>query len=123
LRTIEQAVLREEAKHAVSEEQLPPASPPPVASNGETSARTRTAEVSTRDEEVAGAPGWSTASHKGAEPSAAGQLALDYCAVVRGILNDDQGGPLHPPGLRMADALREVRESLERNLGTKKGGP
>ncbi|RPI77690.1 MAG: hypothetical protein EHM42_13595, partial [Planctomycetaceae bacterium] len=94
LRTIEQAVLREEAKHAVSDEQPPPTSPPPAASNGETSAGTRTAEVSTRDEEVAGAPGWSTASHKGAEPSAAGQLALDYCAVVRGILNDDQGGPL-----------------------------
>ncbi len=24
-------------------------------------------------------------------------VVLDYCAVVRGILNDDQGGPLHPP--------------------------
>ena len=23
--------------------------------------------------------------------------ARDCCAVVRGILNDDQGGPLHPP--------------------------
>jgi hypothetical protein len=58
------------------------------------------------------------------EPAAdeAGQVVLDYCAAVRGILNDDQGGPLHPPGLRMADALREVRESLQRNLGVKKGG-
>jgi len=28
-------------------------------------------------------------------------VVLDYCSVVRGILNDDQGGPLHPPGLRM----------------------
>src|SRR5436309_974965 len=35
---------------------------------------------------------------------------LAYCAAVRGILNDDQGGPLHPPGLRMAEALGEVRE-------------
>ena len=33
-----------------------------------------------------------------------------------GILNDDQGGPLHPPGLRMSEALQEVRESLARNL-------
>jgi GNAT superfamily N-acetyltransferase len=53
----------------------------------------------------------------------AGQVVLDYCAAVRGILNDDQGGPLHPPGIRMAEALREVRESLRRDLGTKKGGP
>ena len=68
-------------------------------------------------EEPAGAP------PPAAEPSAAGQVVLDYCAAVRGILNDDQGGPLHPPGLRMADALREVRASLSRNLKTKKGGP
>jgi hypothetical protein len=31
------------------------------------------------------------------------EVALDYCAAVRGILHDDQGGPLHPPGLRMAE--------------------
>jgi hypothetical protein len=45
---------------------------------------------------------------------------LDYCAAVRGILNDDQGGPLHPPGLRMAEALNEVQESIQRNLEAKK---
>jgi hypothetical protein len=123
LRTIEQAVLREEAKNAVSDEQPPLASPPPAASNGESSAATLTAEVPPQDEEVAEAGALSTAGHAAAEPSPAGQVVLDYCAVVRGILNDDQGGPLHPPGLRMADALVEVRESLERNLGTKKGGP
>jgi hypothetical protein len=49
-------------------------------------------------------------------------VVLDYCAAVRGILNDDQGGPLHPPGLRMAEALTEVQESLQRNLDAKKGG-
>jgi hypothetical protein len=53
---------------------------------------------------------------------AAGSVVLDYCAAVRGILNDDQGGPLDPPGLRMAKALREVQESLRRNLEVKKGG-
>jgi hypothetical protein len=53
----------------------------------------------------------------------AGEVVLDYCAAVRGILNDDQGGPLHPPGLRMADALDEVRQSIQRNLDAKKGGP
>jgi hypothetical protein len=52
----------------------------------------------------------------------AGTVVLDYCTAVKGILNDDQGGPLHPPGLRMAGALREVRQSLERNLQRKKGG-
>lgn len=52
----------------------------------------------------------------------AGQVVLDYCCAVRGILNDDQGGPLHPPGLRMAEALQEVNASLQRNLAAKKGG-
>jgi hypothetical protein len=51
-----------------------------------------------------------------------GSVVLDYCAAVRGILNDDQGGPLHPPGLRMAEALGEVQESIQRNLDAKKGG-
>jgi hypothetical protein len=56
------------------------------------------------------------------EADPAGDVVLDYCAAVRGILNDDQGGPLHPPGLRMAEGLGEVRESIQRNLGAKKGG-
>jgi len=49
-------------------------------------------------------------------------VVLEYCAAVRGILNDDQGGPLHPPGLKMAEALHEVHASIQRNLGAKKGG-
>jgi hypothetical protein len=49
-------------------------------------------------------------------------VVLDDCATVRGVLNNDQGGPLHPPGLRMAEALHEVQESLRRNLDAKKGG-
>jgi hypothetical protein len=55
------------------------------------------------------------------EADSASAVVLDYCAAVRGILNDDQGGPLHPPGLRMAEALNEVRESIQRNLDEKKG--
>src|SRR5437763_100928 len=63
----------------------------------------------------------------GADPSPTGddpvgEVVLDYCAAVRGILNDDQGGPLDPPGLRMADALDEVRQSVRRNLDAKRGG-
>ena len=49
-------------------------------------------------------------------------VVLDYCTATRGILNDDQGGPLHPPGIRMAEALGEVRASLQRNLEAQKGG-
>jgi hypothetical protein len=49
-------------------------------------------------------------------------VVLAYCTAVRGILNDDQGGPLEPPGLRMAGALQDVRDSIQRNLDTKKGG-
>jgi hypothetical protein len=49
-------------------------------------------------------------------------VVLDYCAAVRGIINDSQGGPLHPPGLRMSEALGEVRRSLQRSLRLKKGG-
>ena len=55
--------------------------------------------------------------------AAGGDVVLEYCTAVRGILNDNQGGPLTPPGLRMATALSEVRESLQRNLDAKKGGP
>jgi len=123
LRTIEQAVLREEAKTSVSEEQQAMASSQAAGSNGETTAATLAVEVLTRDEEFAAAGASCAAGDLAAEPSPAAQVVLDYCAAVRGILNDDQGGPLHPPGLRMADALKEVRESLERNLGAKKGGP
>ncbi len=52
----------------------------------------------------------------------ANAVVLDYCTAVRGILNDDQGGPLHPPGLRMAEALHEVHASIRRNLCEAKGG-
>ena len=87
-------------ERAVLEERLPAADPSDVIPTGV-------------DEHSATSP----------EPvTAAGTVVLDYCAAVKGILNDDQGGPLHPPGLRMAGALREVRQSLERNLQRKKGG-
>jgi hypothetical protein len=38
------------------------------------------------------------------------------------MLNDDQDGPLHPPGGRMSEALQEGREALERNVEAQKGG-
>jgi hypothetical protein len=96
LRTIEQAVLQR--SKARTKEDLPPRTP-----------------------EAAGtAPAAATLPAAVIDP--AGSVVLDYCAAVRGILNDDQGGPLHPPGLRMAEALHEVQESIQRNLEVKKGG-
>jgi len=49
-------------------------------------------------------------------------VVLQYCSAVRGVLNDSQGGPLHPPGLRMAESLTEIRQSLQRNVEVKKKG-
>ncbi|HNS19301.1 MAG TPA: hypothetical protein PKH24_02325 [Sedimentisphaerales bacterium] len=43
-------------------------------------------------------------------------VVLDYCAAVRGVLNDDHGGPLQPPRLKMAEALGENRSSLQRRF-------
>lgn len=136
LRTIEQAVLREAekiatsaAKGAISGEQDAasegrPASAalPSAASRGKDLTATVVPSPPAPGAETAAATAPPAAEPAVPTPSPAGQLVLDYCATVRGILNDDQGGPLHPPGLRMAAALGEVRASLERNLGTKKGG-
>lgn len=57
------------------------------------------------------------------EPSAWADVVLDYCAVTRGILNDDQGTTLDPPGLQMARALEEVKVSLDKCRDAQKGGP
>ena len=45
-----------------------------------------------------------------------GQIVLSYCAMVRGILNDNHGGPLRPAGWRMVEGLFQVDHSLERAL-------
>src|SRR3954453_52566 len=70
---------------------------------------------------AAAAAGGAGASGSGGDPSV-DAVVLRYWAAVRGILNDDQGGPLHPPGMRMAEGLGQVRESIQRNLDAKKGG-
>ncbi len=58
-----------------------------------------------------------------ASSTTSANVVLDYCAAVRGILNDNKGGPLHPPGERMAEALIEVREAIRQNPEAKKGEP
>jgi hypothetical protein len=103
LRTIEQAVLQRRASLRRGPSTDENASAEPEAIPGEA--------VSPDD------PAWCPCG-----TDAVGGVVLDYCTAVRGILNDDQGGPLHPPGLRMAEALGEVQESIQRNLDGKKGG-
>jgi prefoldin subunit 5 len=95
--------------------------PPDAAARVANPQRANAAQASQADRETVGAEGSDTAGTKTRDQ--ASQVVLDYCAVVRGILNDDQGGPLHPPGLRMAEALAEVRASLGRNLKLNKPEP
>ncbi len=54
---------------------------------------------------------------------ARGNVVLDYCSAVRGILNDNHGGPAHPSGLRMLEALGDVQKSLRRIASSGKRGP
>lgn len=68
------------------------------------------------------APTSETTPQTSPDPSAVQrEVVLDYCSAVRGILNDDQGGPLSPPGVRMEVALAEVQASIESLLAPKKG--
>src|SRR5215472_730427 len=110
LRDIEKQVLEDHRKAPEQAESVPDNSAAALtASSGSAAAVTQPSEA------------LRAAGSKPAEDEA-GHVVLDYCAGVRGILNDDQGGPLHPPGIRMASALQEVRDSLQRNLDAKKGG-
>jgi hypothetical protein len=125
LRAIQQEVLHQRSKTAIPQGNPvaeTPSSAPPGTEEVAVAALPVLAEVA---EDRGGCPAAlvSTLEQPAAERSVAGQVVLDYCAAVRGILNDDQGGPLHPPGLRMADALKEVRQSLRRCVGAKKGDP
>jgi hypothetical protein len=80
-------------------------------------------ERSVRKRRHGSAPGGSPAAVEAPAPGdPAGDVVPEYGAAVRGILNDDQGGPLHPPGLVMSAALTEVRQSLGRNLAAETGG-
>jgi hypothetical protein len=72
--------------------------------------------------QVSAPEGPSVAAEVTAPGDPAGDVVLEYCAAVRGILNNDQGGPLHPPGLEMSAALTEVRQSIGRILALQKGG-
>jgi len=103
LRAIEREILQQRqrisaAVPAVAPVPVPPVPPPP-------------ANPLAQDVPVATAP-----------PTEAGEVVLDDWSAVRGMLNDDQGGPFQPPGLRMAEALGDVRASLQRNLDAHRDG-
>jgi hypothetical protein len=127
LRAIEREVLEQRRQQQAPPQAKPAVTSAPAEATASGSAEAGVGEVATPAQGTAPdvAPPCSGAS---AAPTPAGnataaQVVLDYCAAVRGILNDDQGGPRHPPGLRMAEALTEVQESLQRNLERNKPGP
>jgi len=98
-----------------------PAAAPVLASALSVAAALAPAPLTAAPTAVVSAPLAVPAPTAASEICAGEQVVLDYCATVRGILNDDQGGPLHPPGVRMAEALAEVRDSIGRAQGTEKG--
>jgi hypothetical protein len=126
LRAIERRVL-EERRQAALPEPLPPdegpkTNEPPRADPSEAAAPCASSDPGlVPTDSVLEATGLATTGGAPVEDEV-GEVVLGYCAAGRGILNDSQGGPLHPPGLRMREALEDVRDSLERNLQAKKGG-
>lgn len=73
--------------------------------------------------QVAPRPSSASQTRRSSLAGASGAVVLDYCSVVRGILNDGHGGPSHPAGLRMLEALGDVQASLARVASSGKGGP
>jgi len=126
LRAIERRVL-EERRQAAVPEPLPPDEGPKTEESPRADPSEAAAPCASSDpgfvplESALEATGLATTGDAPVEDEG-GEVVLGYCAAVRGILNDSQGGPLHPPGLRMREALEDVRDSLERNLQAKKGG-
>ena len=113
---IERRVLADRRQAAASAPPLPQESP-----QGDDALLIDPSEAATAAPGAPGALGLATTGNAPVEDEA-GEVVLGYCAAVRGILNDSQGGPLRPPGVRMREALQDVRDSLDRNLQAQKGG-
>ena len=110
LRAIERRVLAERRHAAAPESPPPPAAPqgaamamaaPPASA---TPAQAATPEPSASSaggllhtDSALEATSWATAEEPAIEDEA-GEVVRGYCAAVRGMLNESQGGPLHPPG-------------------------
>jgi len=114
LRAIERRVLEDRRQAAAPV-------PPPLDESPKTEETPRTDPSEAPAPCTSGNLGLTTSGEAPVEDEA-GEVVLGYGAAVRGILNDSQGGPLHPPGVRMREALQDVRESRDRNLHAKKGG-
>lgn len=112
LRTVERSILNDRRRNRA------PQQPPETAHDGPTPTPTPTDETTTSPLTM---PNASTTESPDASRVQAQDVVLEYATAIRGILNDDQGGPLDPPGLRMAEALGEIRSSLQRCMGSKKG--
>jgi len=128
LRAIERRVLADRrppaAPEPLSRHETPKTAAPPHANTPEAQAPAPGASsdlVLVRTDSALEATGWAAVGDPGVADEA-GEVVLGYCAAVRGMLNDSRGGPLHPPGLRMREALQDVRDSLDRNLQAQKGG-
>ena len=108
LRTVERRIL---------DERRPPACPPSP------QAALDSEPAAPMDEPTSPTTSEAPSPSPGALRTQAQDVVLEYAAAIRGILNDDRGGPLDPAGLRMAEALGEVRASLQRCIAQEKGGP
>ncbi len=73
--------------------------------------------------EAAARPSSPDRKRKSSLAEASGDAVLGYCSAVRGILNDNHGGPAHPSGLRMLEALGDVQKSIQRIASSGKVGP
>ena len=126
LRAIERRVLEDRRQTAVPEppplHETPKTAAPPRANTPEAPAPCASSDLGlVRTDSAREATSWAAVGDPGVVDEA-GEVVLGYCAAVRGILNDSRGGPLHPSGLRMSEALQDVRDSLDRNLQAQKGG-
>jgi hypothetical protein len=126
LRAIERRVLEDRRHTAVPEppplHETPKTAAPPRANTPEAPAPCASSDLGlVRTDRAREATSWAAVGDPGVADEA-GEVVLGYCAAVRGILNDSRGGPLHPPGLRMSEALQDVRDSLDRNVQAQKGG-
>jgi hypothetical protein len=128
LRTIERRVL-EDRRHTAALEPSPAPGPPqtdapppialPEAAAAEACARSDLGAGQTAN--ALDTTAWAVTGDPDVKDEA-GEVVLGYCAAVRGRLNDDPGGPLHPPGGGMREAFQEGRASLDRHLAAHKGG-
>jgi len=109
----------------IEREVLPHRRPSPAAAPAVVPAAASPAVVPAATTPVTHVPAYQAAKDLAAAtapPADASEVVLDDWSAVRGILHDDQGGPCQPPGLRLAEALGDVRASLQRNLDTNRGG-